>query len=219
MLPRTLGQTRLHALICRNRRGLSDIKAGFVQACGNRPSARSAAMLTTFTTRLAAAVVVAIGLAGCVESQNPLITDAKPLLGEQFEVHLYENFIGNKASAFHKAFYQWRNGQYARDSTLSRDARRFAARHLDGNDFIVQSTDETGSSYFYWIGRRLHPGVYLIFPLDEGDATEAVRKAACATEAIQGVCRVSSTEHLVALARATAAKPVRDPALGVVLAR
>jgi hypothetical protein len=175
-------------------------------------------MVGKFTARIAAAVA-AIALTGCVESQSPLITDGKPLLGEQFEVHLYENFVGNKASAFHTAFYQWKNGQYVRDSTLSRDARRFVARHLDGNDFVVQSTGETGSSYFYWIGRRLHPGVYLIFPLDEDDASEKVRKAACAPETIQGVCRISSYEHLSALARATAAKPIRDPALGVVLAR
>jgi len=169
--------------------------------------------------RIAAALVAALALAGCVESQTPLITDGKPLLGEQFEVHLYENFVGNKASAFHTAIYQWRDGQYARDSALSRDARRFVARHLDGNDFIVQSSDETGGTFLYWIGRRLHPGVYLIFPLDEDDASEKVRRTACAADAIHGVCRISSTEHLVALARATAAKPVRDPALGVVLAR
>lgn len=173
-------------------------------------------MLRTFA-RIAAGILAAIALSGCVESQRPLITDGKPLLGDQFEVHLYENFVGNKASAFHTAVYQWRNGQYVRDSALSRDARRFVAQHLDGNDFVVQSTDETGSSYFYWIGRRLHPGVYLIFPLDEDDASAGLRKAACAPEAIQGVCRIGSFEHLAALARATAARPVRDPALGVVL--
>jgi hypothetical protein len=175
-------------------------------------------MFTKFAARFAA-IIVAIGLVGCVESQNPLITDAKPLLGEQFEVHLYENFVGNKATAFHSAFYQWKDGQYVRTSNLSRDVRKFVARPLDNDDFIVQSTDEQGSSYFYWIGRRLHPGVYLVFPLDENDADEDLRKAACEPGNPEGMCRIKSYQHLVALARATAAKPVRDPTLGVVLAR
>ncbi len=38
----------------------------------------------------AAATATALALSGCVESQAPLIADARPLLGQRFEVHLYE---------------------------------------------------------------------------------------------------------------------------------
>lgn len=37
---------------------------------------------------VAAAITATLALSGCVESQMPLMTDAKPLLGQQFEVHL-----------------------------------------------------------------------------------------------------------------------------------
>ena len=59
---------------------------------------------------VAAAITATLALSGCVESQMPLMTDAKPLLGQQFEVHLYENFVDGKANDFHTSVYQWRDG-------------------------------------------------------------------------------------------------------------
>ena len=176
-------------------------------------------MWIRFTAHVVAVAIAAISLGGCVESNTPLIMDAKPVLGERFEVHLYENFAENKANNFHAASYEWKDGQYARVSAFTNDARRFVAKPLEGNDFIIQSTDERGQSYLYWIGRRLTPGVYQIFPLEEGDASESVRSAACVPGGPGAICHVKSYDHLVALAKATASKPVRDAALGVVLAK
>jgi hypothetical protein len=42
-----------------------------------------------------------LNLSACVESQIPLLTDTQLLLGQQFEVHLYENFVDGKALDFH----------------------------------------------------------------------------------------------------------------------
>ena len=42
------------------------------------------------TTGLAVALTATLTLAACVESHVPLMTNALPLLGQQFEVHLYE---------------------------------------------------------------------------------------------------------------------------------
>jgi hypothetical protein len=166
-----------------------------------------------------AAIVAAMTLAACVQSQQPLITDAKPVLGQQFEVHLYENFVNNKASDVHASFYQWKDGAYVRASGLARDAKRFVAQPLAANDFLLQSADDSTRLFNYWIGRKLNPGVYLIFPLDEADASEAVRKSACSEGQPEGFCRITTHEQLVTLAKATAAKPVRNAALGVVLDR
>ena len=60
--------------------------------------------------RLICAVIAALSFSACVQSQTPLITDAQPLLGQQFEVHLYEDFVDNKASSVHTAVYQWKDG-------------------------------------------------------------------------------------------------------------
>ena len=167
----------------------------------------------------AAAVTAALALSACVKSQMPLMTDAKPLLGQQFEVHLYESFVDGKATDFHTSVYHWKDGQYVRGSGMARDAKRFVAQPLAANDFLIQSSDEDAKVFYYWIGRKLASGVYLIFPLNESDADEATRGAACGTNQPEGICRVRTFDQLVTLARATAAKPIREAALGVVLTR
>jgi len=176
-------------------------------------------MNKTSLLKFTAAIVATLTLAACVESQAPLITDAKPVLGQQFQVHLYENFVNNKAGEVHASFYQWKDGAYVRANGLARDAKQFVAQPLAANDFLLQSADESSRVFHYWIGRKLNPGVYLIFPLDEADAGDAVRKSACGENQPEGLCRVTTHAQLVALARATAAKPVRNAALGVVLDR
>jgi hypothetical protein len=168
---------------------------------------------------LALAVTATLALSGCVESQMPLMTDAKPLLGQQFEVHLYESFVDGKATDFHTSVYHWQDGQYVRGSGMARDAKRFVAQPLAANDFLIQSSDEDAKVFYYWIGRKLATGVYLIFPLNETDADQATRGAACGTDQPEGICRVRNFDQLVTLARATATKPIREAALGVVLTR
>ncbi len=121
---------------------------------------------------LAAAVTAALALSACVESQVPLLTNAQPLLGQQFEVHLYENFVDGKAGDFHTAAYQCKENNYVRGSGLARDAKRFVAQALAVNDFLLQPTDSK-NLFNYWIGRKLSVGVYLIIPLDEADADDA----------------------------------------------
>lgn len=170
-------------------------------------------------SQLAAVTIAALTLSACVESRVPFVTNAQPLLGQQFEVHLYEDFVDNKANATHAAVYQWKEGQYVRVSGLSRDAKGFAAQALAGNDFLLQSSYESSGAYVYWIGRKFAPGVYLIFGVDENDTDEATRNAICGVDRPQGVCRVSARDELMTLARATAAKPPKKAALAVVLNR
>ena len=167
----------------------------------------------------AAATATALALSGCVESQAPLITDARPLLGQRFEVHLYETFVDGKASDFHTSSYFWKDGQYVRGSGLARDAKRFVAQPLAANDFLLQSSDDSAKIFNYWIGRKLAVGVYMIFPVDETDADDVTRMAVCGKDQPEGICRVGTYDQLVTMARATAAKPVQISALGVVLTK
>jgi hypothetical protein len=166
-----------------------------------------------------AAAFAALSLSACVVSQTPLITDAKPLLGQQFEVHLYEDFVDNKASDVHASVYQWKDGQYVRANGLARDVKRFVAEPLTGNDFVIQSTDNQGTTYLYWIGRRLTPGVYLVFGIDEIDADDVTQKAICGSDRPDGMCSITTREELWTMARAAAAKPPQNSALGVVLSK
>jgi hypothetical protein len=176
-------------------------------------------MLRISIKQVFTAAIAALTLSACVESRVPFVTNAQPVLGQQFEVHLYEDFVDNKANATHAAVYQWRDGQYLRVSGLTRDAKGFAAQALAGNDFLLQSSYESSGAYVYWIGRKLAPGVYLIFGVDEDDTDEATRNAICGVDRPHGVCRVSARDELLTLARATAAKSPKKPALAVVLNR
>ena len=47
-----------------------------------------------------AVAMASLTLSACVELQMPLISDARPLIRQQFEVHLYENFVDGKANDF-----------------------------------------------------------------------------------------------------------------------
>ena len=159
----------------------------------------------------------ALALTACVELDAPLISNAKPLLGQEFRVHLYDDFSEGKPKDFHAAAYRWVNGEYVRASGLGSDAKRFVAEPVAAKDFVIQSTDENSKRFVFWIGRKLHDGAYLVFPLDMADADDATRKRVCGDQV--DVCRISSHEQLLVMARATAAKQPSDPVLSIVLAK
>ena len=118
-----------------------------------------------FLSRAALAVLVstALTLTACVESGAPIISNAKPLLGQEFNVHLYGDFTEGKPKHFHAAAYRWVNGEYVRASGLGSDAKRFVAEPLAAKDFVIQSTDEYRNRFVFWIGRKLHDGAYVVF--------------------------------------------------------
>jgi hypothetical protein len=161
----------------------------------------------------------ALNLSACVVSQKPLLTDVKPTLGERFEIHLYERVPEGKAFDFHAISYSWKDGKYVHASGLARDVASFVSQPLEGNDFLIQTTDDNQSLFKYWIGRKLADGVYLIFPLSEADSDAATRDAVCAKNQLDRMCLIGTYDHLATLARATAAKPVHNPSLGVIVAK
>ena len=164
-----------------------------------------------------ALILATLALSGCVESKEPLLTDGQPLVGQQFEVHLYEDFQDDKAGDFHASAYRWDDGRYVRASGLVRDETNFVVKQLSGDDFIIQGSAGADKVFNYWIGRRVVPGVYLIVPVNEDDVDAAVRANVCAKDQPEGICKVETYDHLVTLALATASKPVRNPALSVIL--
>jgi hypothetical protein len=166
-----------------------------------------------------AIVTAALMLSGCIESQVPLLTDVHPLLGQSFEVNLYEDFVDGKANSYHSTIYRWEDGRYVRASGSARDLKHFVVQSMTTNDYLIQTTDRSEKIFNYWIGRKIIDGVYMIFALNEADVDEATRAAVCVKDLPTGVCQIQTFDQLAILARATAAKPVRNPALGVILAK
>lgn len=168
---------------------------------------------------ISTAVMAAMLLSGCVESAQPLLTNAQPINGAQFELHIYEKLPEAKAPAFHTVSYTWKDGKYVRADGLSRDVRSLVVEPMGQNDVIIQGAGDNEKIFNYWLGRKLVEGVYLIFPVTESDSDPAVRDAACAKEQPEGICMIKTYDRLTQLARETASKPLRDPALGIILPR
>jgi hypothetical protein len=166
---------------------------------------------STVLGRIGMAAVGAVLLSACVQSKVPLLTDAKPLFGQKFQLHLYSTFVDGKAQEFHTTTYDWKKDRYVRASELGRDLTSFIAEPLQADDLIIQSTSEDGNPLNYWLARKLSEGVYLISRLSEEDLDATTRDTACAKDQPAGICMIGSHDQLITIARATAAKPVHPP--------
>ncbi len=162
---------------------------------------------------------LALALSGCIQSPVSLITDAKPLAGELFEAHFYQNFVEGKAEDVHKAVYHWKNGRYMRVGGPANGVRSFAAIPLNGTDFVIEGKGDSEGNYAYWMARKIVDGVFLIVPINEDDADEITRANACTPSSLSGFCVVKGKEELMSVAKAVASKPMRNPTLGVLILR
>ena len=162
--------------------------------------------------------VVALFAGGCVQSEKPLLADAKPLMGASFEVHFYEDFVDGKASAVHMASYRWTDKHYVLISGNERISS-FVGVALDNENFLVEGVRQGNPGYSFWIAHKIVDGVYLIAAVDEAAAGDATKKKVCTGKKVEGSCYVETEEQLMTIAKANASKPLRDPTLGVLVLR
>ncbi len=142
-------------------------------------------------------------LAGCIDSAEPLLGDARPLLGERLDLQLYamrENVVYDPATAN----FIWQNGRYARTGGTDTSLHDFTLHPFRGSDLIAQEI-HAGAPVNYAILRKLAEGTYLVFVIDEADADKATRKKFCGKRLVAG-CTVTTRQAVLAFARASAAK-------------
>jgi hypothetical protein len=142
-------------------------------------------------------------LAGCIDSAEPLLTDAQPLLGERLNLQLYalrENAVYDPVTAK----FVWQDGHYARTGGTDTSIHDFTLHDFEGSDLIAQEI-QTGSPVNYAILRKLAEGTYLAFLIDESDADKATRKKFCSNGSGPG-CTVTTRQAVLAFAHASAAK-------------
>jgi hypothetical protein len=176
------------------------------------------ACCTSLTARLLRLSVVLSAftlLTNCIESTKPILTDARPLFGNQARFQLYALRDGAAHDPV-TATFVWRTDRYALTSGSEEGFGDFTIHHLEDPDWIVQSL-RPGQPVEYAIARKLADGVYLVVAIDENDADRSTRDQLCDKEA-GGSCRLSSRHALLTFARATAAKPRSDGGLAVLLA-
>jgi hypothetical protein len=164
-----------------------------------------------------AALLMLLGLGGCVDSAAPLLSGAQPVLGPTVRIHGY-SLVEGRASGPEVANFRWDGAQYRAVGRPTFDVAAFTAVPLGGNDLIVQSRSSRPQvkGIEYALARKLADGVYLVAAIDEADADDATRAKFCVKSAASS-CRLESSEAVLAFARATAARPDQKGSLAVVV--
>jgi hypothetical protein len=156
-----------------------------------------------YIIRVAAAILCALSVSGCVDSSRPLVTDAQPVFGEQLRLQFYSLRKGIVDEP-ELATYKWDSGAYQRTGGGMTDVGSFSVYPLARGIFIVQSAAAKRPGMFeYAVARRLVDGVYQVIAVDEGDAGRVTRARFCRRTS-DSSCRVETSEQLFAFARATA---------------
>ena len=142
-------------------------------------------------------------LSGCVQSRKPLLSGSKPLLGAQFQLNLYQDFIKGKALSVRTSVFRWNDNHYALVSGDSSGVEYFVIQPFGGNDVLIEATYE--SDHVYLLGREQAKGTYRILPIDQNDVDEATRNRTCVTRN-PIVCMIQTRQQLETFVRAAAAK-------------
>jgi hypothetical protein len=162
--------------------------------------ARRASHLLALGLTLASFVL----LTGCISSNGPILTDGQPLLGKEPRLRFYVLRDGSAHEPSAETF-RWQDGRYVPVGGNAKDLGPFTLHVFEGADLIVQSI-RAGKPVEYGIARKLAEGVYLLAAVDQSDADAATQNKFC-EKAATVACRVTSREAVLALARASAAKP------------
>jgi hypothetical protein len=144
----------------------------------------------------------ALALAGCISATGPILSDAKALLGERAELHLYSLRDGTAHDPA-IATIRWSGGRYV-VSGRSPGISDFTVHPYEGRDLIVQATAaRPPHTVEFALARRVADGTYLIFALDEAAVDDPTRAKFCSVTQ-DAACRVTTPEQLFVFARATA---------------
>jgi hypothetical protein len=155
--------------------------------------------------RAALVAICGSALSGCIDSKEPILTGAQPVLGKRLDLQLYTLRDGH-ASGAERARFIWDGHRYKHAGGSIEDVASFTLHPFEGDDSIVQSVSTRHPEHIeYALMHPLADGVYQVNAIDEEDADAATRTANCRHPG-GTACRVETREQLFALARATAAK-------------
>src|ERR1035437_10027236 len=174
-------------------------------------------------SRTAKASLVPVGLilfaafvlSGCVQSKKPLLTGSKPLLGMQFQLNLYQDFIEGKALSATTSVFRWNDTHYSLVSGDSSGVEYVVIQPFDSDNLLIEATYENDNVYL--LGRKLAKGTYRILPIDQNDVDEATRARTCVTRN-PVICMIQTRRQLDTLVRAAAAKKGGYIMVGVISA-
>src|SRR5882757_5580890 len=136
---------------------------------------------SSMAARTGMVVLVTAALSGCISSTSPILGDAKAILGEQIDLHIFAPRAGTPDGGLRPqgvATVQWNGSRYvvrSRTDLLS----DFTVHAFEGRDLIVQTIPRAPRPVEYALARRLSDGVYAVVPIHEEVADEATRAKFC----------------------------------------
>ena len=143
-------------------------------------------------------------LAGCIESAAPILTDAKPVLGQHLNLQFYTLADGVAKEPSQEQF-AWNGSNYERAGGAN-TVDAFSVYPFGAGDYLIQSAPgKAPEKIEYALLHKLADGVFLARVIDEGDADAVTRAKSCVT-ATTFSCRVATREQLLTFARFTAAR-------------
>ena len=173
---------------------------------------------TAEASRVLAALILfaAFVLSGCVQSEKPLLAaGSKPLLGTQFQLTLYQDFIEGKALSVKTSVFRWNDSHYSLVSGDSSGEKYFVIHPFDGDNFLIEATYDNNNVYL--LARKLAKETYRIQPVDQNDVDEATRIRTCVTRN-SIICMIQTRRQLDTFVSAAAAKTGGYITVGVISA-
>jgi hypothetical protein len=161
---------------------------------------------------VATILFAAFVLSACVQSNAPLLSGSKPLLGGQFQLNLYQDFTEGKALSVKTSVFRWNNSRYSLVSGDSSGVNHFVIQPFDGN-FLIEAGN--GNGHAYLLARKLAKGTYRILPIDQNDVDEATRNRTCVARN-PVICTIETRQQLNTFVRAAAAKTGGYVMVGVI---
>ena len=161
-------------------------------------------------------IVACLGISGCISSTGPILGDAKALLGERGQIHIF-NARESGPSEHSVVTFRWTGGRYVL-SGRSIGVSDFTVHAYEGRDLIVQSRSARAPHPTeYALARKLANGAYMVQPISEDDADDAARQQFC-DKTPNAACRIATPEQLFVFARATADKELDKGGIAVIVA-
>jgi hypothetical protein len=161
------------------------------------------------------AISTVLVLPGCISSGGPILSDAKAILGERGQLHVFAG--GSGGGREHSVVsFRWNGSRYI-VTGRALGISDFTAHAYEGRDLIVQSRSTRAlKPTEYALARKIADGAYLVTPISEDDADDASRERFC-SKTPDASCRIATPEQLFVFARATAAKDQDSGGLAVIV--
>ncbi len=129
--------------------------------------------MRSLAIRAAIAALCAVTLTGCIDSADPILTDAQPVFGQRLKLQFFTLRKGF-AHDPEQATFNWNGALYAHASGGMRDVSAFSVHPFEAGDYIIQDVPARHPRISeYALLHKIADGVYQVLPIDEADADEA----------------------------------------------